>query len=164
MNIWSPTFITKEAPFDKEFFGAIDIHFAKSAVVEDNLVAGSQRHGFYFAGSPCAGQTLNSNYNHLIKGNSIYGSLSGVSIMPNSVLPLSCVEISGFTVYKSSSVGIYYQGAADIVISSNIIVDCQIGIFPQVLGPPSSLSHISQNRSIIISNNLVVAHHRTSIV
>jgi hypothetical protein len=156
MNIWSPTFITKEAPFDKEFFGAIDIHFAKSAVVEDNLVAGSQRHGFYFAGSPCAGQTLNSNYNHLIKGNSVYGSLSGVSIMPNSVLPLSCVEISGFTVYKSSSVGIYYQGAADIVISSNIIVDCQIGIFPQVLGPPSSLSHISQNRSIIISNNLVV--------
>ena len=157
LNVWSPTFVTKEAPFDKEFWGAIDIHLADSAVVEDNLIAGTQRVGFYFRGSPCSGQNLaNAAFNHSIKGNSIYGAVAGVSVMPAFAYPLSCLQISGFTVYKASAVGLYYQGVADIVIDSNTVIDSQLSIFPQVLGPPSSLSHVSTNRSILVTNNLVI--------
>ena len=157
LNIWSPTFIVAEAPFYAEFWGAIDIHLADSAVVEDNLIAGSQRVGINFRGSPCVGENLgNSSFNHSIKGNSIYGTVAGVTIFPPNTFSLSCLSISGFTIYKASSVGIYYQGAPNIVIDSNVVVDSQLSIFPQVTSP-SSLSHfINPNRSIIVSNNIVI--------
>ena len=61
--------------------------------------------------------------------------------------------VSQFTKHHQS---VFTQGSSDIVIDSNTVVDCQISIFPIVIGPPSSLSHISLKRSIIVSNNLVV--------
>ncbi len=156
LNIWSPTFIVNEASFDKEYWGAIDIHLAESAVVEDNLVAGSQRIGINFRGSPCAGSSLGASYNHSIKRNSVYGSLIGVAVLPKFPFSLDCLLFSEFTVYKSVYVGLYYQGAPNVAFESNTLIDNQINIFPQVFGPASLSHYFKADRSISIKNNLII--------
>ncbi len=80
LNIWNGT-LTSFAPFNTKYFCAKDISAADSAVVENNLISGSQRFGFHFRGSPCAGLSLKSSYNHSITGNSVYSSLVGVAIL-----------------------------------------------------------------------------------
>ena len=162
LNIWSGTILTQYATFNKKFFGAIDISKADSAVVEDNLIAGSQRLGLHHRGSPCAGASLGSGFNHSINGNSIYGTLMGSAIYdPLDQFVLSCLQFSNFLVYKSISAGIYVQTTADIIIDSNILIDNYINVFPQVYSP-SSLSHyFDTDRSIKVSNNLIVGKSKT---
>lgn len=156
LNIWSPTILTNYAPLNKMYFGAIEISLADSAVVENNFIAGTQRIGLHFRGSPCSG-ALVSGYTHSIKGNTIYGSLIGAAVISaGDSLPLSCLLFSNFSIYKSISAGLYVQSAANLIFDSNILIDNKISIFPQVY-TPTSLSHVSDSsRSIIISNNLII--------
>jgi hypothetical protein len=158
LNIWSGTILPQYAPFNKKFFGAVDISASDSVVFEDNLIAGSERLGLHSRGSPCSGASIGSGYNHSISGNSIYGTLMGVSLyLATGSLPSqSCLQFSNFVVYKSISAGLYAQSTANLVFDSNKLIDNTINIFPQVY-TPSSLSHISDStRSIIISNNLII--------
>ena len=158
LNIWSGTILTNYAPFNGKYFGAIDISLSDSAVVQDNLIAGSERLGLHVRGSPCSGASIGSGYNHSISGNSVYGTLIGVGlVLPDGSLPSqSCLEFSNFLIYKSISTGLYVQTPANIVIDSNTLIDNQLNIYPQVYRP-TSLSHTSETtRSIIISNNLII--------
>jgi hypothetical protein len=157
LNVWSGTLLTAYAPFNTKYFGAIDISAADSAVVERNLISGSQRIGLHFRGSPCSGLSLKSGYNHSITGNSVYSSLVGVAILESKdPFSLSCLLISDFTIYKSVSSGLYAQSFTNLIFNSNILIDNQISIFSQVY-TPSSLSHISDpTRSVIISDNLII--------
>jgi hypothetical protein len=156
LNVWSPTYLVNDAPFEIQFWGAIDIRLAESAVIEDNLIAGSQRIGLNFRGSPCPGNSLGAGFNHSIKGNSIYGALSGAAILPPNAYELSCLLVSGFTIYKSVYTGIYHNSPANLIVDSNVLIDNQVNIFPQVF-TPTSLSHtFLAGRSITISNNLIV--------
>ena len=73
--------------------------------MEDNFVVGSQVIGINFRGDVCVGHTLGANYNHSIKRNTVYSSLSGVVILPidpiiaGPKLFLSpCIRISGYKI------------------------------------------------------------------
>jgi hypothetical protein len=157
LNVWSPTYLVNDAPFESKYWGAIDIRDAESAVVEDNLIAGSQRLGLNYRGSPCPGTSLSSSfYNHSIKGNSIYGTITGAAILPLIAFQLDCLIISDFIIYKSVYTGIYHQSTANLIVDSNILIDNQLNIFPQVFSPTSVSHEFVSNRSIIISNNLIV--------
>ena len=154
LNIWSPTILTRYASTNKMYFGAIELSSADSAVVENNFIAGSQRVGLHFRGSPCAGTTLTGQS---IKGNSIYGSLFGAAVItPSDSLALDCLQFSNFIIYKSVSAGFYVQSTANLIFDSNTLIDNQISIFPQVYTPKSTSHDFRANRSILISNNLII--------
>ncbi len=156
LNRWSSSLVTKNAPFDKEFPGAIDVHQADSAVVEDNFIAGVERIGLLYRGAACADETVGANLMNSISGNTIYGSMFGVVILAfYTPFNLDCIQMSGFTVYKAFSAGIYYQWSSNVIVSSNVLVDNQMNIFTQVFGPPA-LTHISENKYMQIENNLLV--------
>jgi parallel beta-helix repeat protein len=45
LNYWPCTFVTEDAPYSIDYFGAIDVRLADSVVLENNYVAGSERIG-----------------------------------------------------------------------------------------------------------------------
>ena len=151
LNIWSPTILTSNAPIDKNYYGAIDISSANSAYVQDNFIAGSQRLGLHFRGSSCSD-------NSRIKGNTIYGTLIGAAIITpsDSLNSTNCLVLSDFIIYKSISVALYAQTTANLVFDSNVLIDNQLSIFPQVYTPESKNHESNPTRSIIISNNLII--------
>jgi hypothetical protein len=156
LNLWSPTVFTQYAAFNSiKFTGAIEISKSASAVVENNLIAGSQRVGLHFRGSPCAGSSVSGGYAHSIKGNSIYGTYVGALILPFEGISGTCVLISQFTIYKTISIGIYVAGFADLAFDSNILIDNQMGIYHFIYGIAST-SHVFVDRSVNVTNNLII--------
>lgn len=157
-NFWASTFVTWEAAFDLDYWGAIDVHLADSVVLEDNFVAGAERIGIFFKGGLCDGESLESGLVHSIKNNTVYSAFGGVVIWPTySFNQLDCVTISNFTVFKSVDYAIYYQNIQSIVIDSNILVDNQVGILGFVLQPPS-VYHVFGNKTFNITNTIIVGN------
>lgn len=87
----------------EEFNGAIDITETDSIILEDNFVAGAQRMGINYRGEFCpGGAVMPSGFNHSIQRNTVYGALSGVTVLP--ILPVYaspkfylsyCIKIAG---------------------------------------------------------------------
>jgi hypothetical protein len=156
VNYWSSSFLTWEAKFDPYYWGTIDAHQADSIVMEDNFVAGSERIGIFYKGDVCPGQTLGAGKNHSVNNNIVYSSLGGVVILPTYYFTqINCVRMSGFTVFKSSHLGIYYNGPYSVVIDSNTLIDNQISIFPIVTYPLINFHGVS-NKTVTVENNFVV--------
>ena len=157
-NFWVATLRPWTFFSEKEFYASVHIRDARSAVVENNLIAGSERIGLYYRGDACIGESFTPNQNHSIKNNRIYSAMSAVVIMPKFVFQfLNCIRISGFTVYKSAHWGIYYQALHTLHVDSNILVDNQINLFTQVI-EPSILAKQMSSKKIFIRNNLIVGH------
>jgi hypothetical protein len=156
-NFWASTFITWEADFDKEYWGAIDVHLADSVVLENNFVAGAERVGIYLKGDLCPGDSLGKNYNHSIRNNTVYSSLAGVAVLPGFTYSpnLTCVTIRNFTIFKASHYGIYYQNPLSIFIDSNVLVDNQVNIFLMVIQPPL-LAHEMAYKKMVVNKAVIV--------
>ncbi|CAF0756351.1 unnamed protein product [Brachionus calyciflorus] len=144
-----------ESTIETNYMGAIDIQGADSAVIEDNFIAGSERVGLLYKGDVCEGDNFTRNQNHSIKNNIIYSTISAVTILPSHSFILDCVKISGFTIFKSSHWGIYYQNTQTVHVESNILIDNQINIFTQVI-TPNILDHSMSNKRTYIKNNIIV--------
>ena len=162
LNYWSSTFITWEAKLNAIYFwGAIDVHDADSVVLEDNYVAGAERIGIFFKGDACSPGLFDPSMNHSIKNNVVVGAMQGVVILPTFFFGnLTCIRISGFTVFKSIYWGIYYQGTQSIIIDSNVLVDNQINVFALVV-KPSILIHELSNKTYMLTNSLIVGKSST---
>ena len=154
-NVWSPSILTNLASLDHFFLGAIDVSGADSIILEKNFVAGAERIGVNFFGDYCSDSKSSSN--NSITGNTIYASLTGAVIRVDTTIPSTqCIQIDGFTIYKSTHFGIYYQNVADmVIISNNILIENQINVFQFTITPPS-LTHIAANKRAIIKNNLII--------
>ncbi len=156
MNRWGSTFLTNEAPLDKTYWGAIDIGSSKSAVVEDNYVAGAERTGFHIRGDLCDGRSLADNLTVSIRNNTVVGAGNGVAVSGSfHYSDQDCLKVSGFTIVKSQYFGIYYQANPEPVIEDNVLIDNQMGIFTIVWGP-SPLSHVNANKKVILRNMMIM--------
>ena len=162
LNYWSSTFITWEAKLNAIYFwGAIDVHDADSVVLEDNYVAGAERIGIFFKGDACAPGLFDPSMNHSIKNNVVVGAMGGVVILPTFFFAnLTCIRISGFTVFKSMYWGIYYQGPQSIIIDSNVLVDNQVNVYALVI-KPNILLHQMSNKTYLLTNSLIVGKSST---
>lgn len=150
MIFWASSILKWQAKFDQEYKAAIDLSLAESYYLESNFVAGAERIGILFRGTNYVRNT-NSFGN-----NSVYSSLSGVVILPsNSYKNITCLTISGFTVFKSSHWGIYYQDYYSVIIESNILIDNQVNIMTLVIGS-SILNHVNNPKIVLIQNMLIV--------
>lgn len=153
---WASTFITWEAEFNTEYWGAISAFAADSFVLEDNLITGSERLGVFYKGDVCDGEYLTVGMNHSIKNNSVHSTMAGVVILPTFSYPdLKCIKISSFTIFKSMHWGIYYQGTQSLLVESNKLIDNFVGVFSMVYDP-SAVSHIKSDKWYTVRNSLVV--------
>lgn len=160
-NFWASTFVTWEANFDKHYWAAINVQEAESVVLEDNLVAGSERVGINLIGDVCEGDSLGANYNHSIRNNEVYATLAGVATMPDflytqdSASSISCSRLRNFTIFKSFYWGIYYQSPYSLIEESNVLVDNQVSLFSMII-QPSPLTHELASKFHIVRNSIVV--------
>lgn len=158
---WSSTFLTWEAEFNTDYWGAVDAHLADSFVLENNLIAGSERLALFYKGDVCQGQNFTKGMNHSIKENTIYSSMAGVVILPEFFYEnFRCIRISGFTVFKSMHWGIYYQGKQSIVLDNNKLIDNYVNAFTYVIEPPP-IEHQVSMKTYDIKNSLVVGQSST---
>jgi len=95
---------------------------------------------------------------HSIKRNTVYGKQVTTNSL-DDMLPAfedwDCIRISGFTVFKGAETGIIHKGFNNIIIDSNIIIDCQVGIYAVVMGPVST-THVVGKKTSLIKNNLII--------
>lgn len=126
-------------------------------ILENNMVAGSERVGISFYGDLCPGQSANTGFNHSIKNNTVYSTHTGLYTYYtfDGRNPSSCVLIRNFTIYKSFSWGIYYQNDLSLITDSNTFVDNQVSLFSMIIYP-SPLTHQLSNKFDIVRNSLFV--------
>lgn len=155
--------MTWQANFDIQYWGAIDVHWAESVVLENNFVAGAERIGINLIGDLCPGRGDSlgaANYSHSIRNNTVYSSMIGVSTQPTYLYPqdnttITCALIQNFTVFKSTYWGIYFNSPYGFMADSNILVDNHVGIFTMII-EPSPLTHELAKKPNFISNSLIV--------
>ena len=160
--LWSSSILTWEAEFNGEYWGAIDAHMAESVVIEGNFISGVERLGLFYKAESCdnSNETVGIGKNNSIKGNTIYCSMAGVVLLPDHYHKnLTCVKVSGFTVYKSMHWGIYYQGPQSVILDSNKLIDNYVGAFTYVIRPRPILHQIS-NKFYLNKNSLIVGQSK----
>ena len=162
MNYWGSTFISWEAPFDITYWGAICAHNADSVVIENNFIGGAQRSGIFYKGGLCPNTSSigvtdsGVHMNHSIQNNIVHSALSGVSVFPIYTFEnLSCVSISGFTIFKSTHWGIYYQNPPSVFMENNILVDNQVGVISFVIEPNANTHELS-GKDFQIRNSIFI--------
>ena len=147
LNQWASTYRILNANLDYTYSAAIDASMSKSVVLEGNFIAGAERIGIQF-------QSLECDQTNSVIGNTVYGASSGVVILPDYA-DIKCFKVTGFTIFKSSHYGIYYQGSAELSATENILVDNQINIFTIVI-QPGALTHEAAEKKVFIENSLIV--------
>jgi len=164
---WVGSILPWTADLDIKYLGAVNLDEADTYVLEDNYIAGADRIGILYRGDLCQGEKIINGWNNSVKGNTVVAALAGIAIFPslplvadNYLLELDCVRISGFTIFKSSHWGIYYQGKGSVMIDSNIVADNQINIFTFVI-KPSSVNHEVGGKVATIQNNLIIGQSPT---
>ncbi|RMZ94331.1 fibrocystin-L isoform X1, partial [Brachionus plicatilis] len=156
--LWSSSILTWEAEFNGEYWGAIDAHLAQSVVIEENFVSGVERLGLFYKAEACdhLNETVGIGMNNSIRANTIYSSLAGVVLLPDFFhQSLTCVKISGFTVFKAMHWGIYYQGPHSVILDSNKLIDNFVSAFTYVIKPAPILHQVS-NKFYTNKNSLIV--------
>ncbi|XP_069771791.1 PKHD1 like 1, tandem duplicate 1 [Narcine bancroftii] len=142
--------LSKSAEIPNSWTAAIEVNKGSDIVLQENIIAGFDQIGYHINGEPCPGQP---NPVEAWTDNEVRGGRIGV-YMNGDGLP-NCSLIQGFTVWKCQDYGIYFQTECSVQISNVTLVENGLGIFPMINGPPA-LSHRISNKTIHITNSLVV--------
>ena len=120
---------------------------AMAPILIDNVVAGSERSGFWVDGERC---DTTSKW----RGNVAHSTLIGVMMLPkDGIRP--CSRLNHFTVYRSWDFGIYTQVGASIHIDNLLALDNGLSVFNIVIGP-GSVSHMYENKFVEIRDSIIV--------
>ncbi|XP_078254550.1 PKHD1 like 1, tandem duplicate 1 [Rhinoraja longicauda] len=142
--------LSKSAVFQYSWTAAIEVDKGSDTVLQENIVVGSEQLGYRINGEPCPGRP---NPIEPWTDNEVRGGRIGVYM--NEGGPPNCSLIQGFTVWQCQDYGIYFQAEYSVQVSNVTLVDNGLGIFPMIYGPPA-LSHQMSNKTICITNALVV--------
>ena len=128
--------------------------------VQDNIVAGVEGACFIGKGISCKGESqcdtsLVSGDNTKLTGNKGHACLRGYEIFKTGIG--SCTKISKFFFHHIRSDAFYIQTPSQqVVVSENIIVDSQIGVYAHVAFPSAESKHYDPKRSVTIKHNIFV--------
>ncbi|KAM4688908.1 fibrocystin-L [Discoglossus pictus] len=150
LSIWPGAYQDREEIKNSLWHAGIEINKGTDVVLQHNVVAGFERSGYRINGEPCPDA---SNYNEEWINNEAHGGLFGV-YMNQDGLP-GCSLIRRFTLWKCWDYGIYTQTADSVQVSEAVLADNGMGIISIVYTPPS-VSHQTSNKTIQISNSLLV--------
>ena len=128
--------------------------------VQDNIVAGVEGACFIGKGISCKGESqcdtsLVSGDNTKLTGNKGHACLRGYEIFQTGIG--SCTKISKFYFHHIRSDAFYIQTPSQkVVVSENIMVDSQIGVYAHVAYPSAESKHYDPKRSVTIKHNIFV--------
>ena len=132
--------------FNFAYHAGIQANDATTPVLINNVVAGSQRAGFWVDGERC--DTENTWH-----GNIAHSSAIGVMVFPEDGIP-PCTQLSDFTVYRNFDFGIYVQIECSFKITGLIAVDNTLSVFPMVY-KPSAVSHDYEDKYVELSQSTI---------
>ncbi|XP_075126263.1 fibrocystin-L-like [Leptodactylus fuscus] len=127
----------------------IEISNGADIVLQNNVVAGSERAGYRINGESCQNVTGPSQQ---WLNNEAYGGLYGIYM--NSGLQ-DCTRIRRFKVWKCWDYGIYIQASSSAKISEVVLADNGMGIFTTIYAPEAGTHQIS-SKTVHISKSLLV--------
>ncbi|KAM3928399.1 fibrocystin-L-like [Leptodactylus fuscus] len=150
LAIWPGTYQGRQEVTNILWHAGIEINNGADIVLQNNVVSGFERAGYRINGVPCKNVTDPSQqwYN-----NEAYGGLYGI-YMNQDGLP-DCTRVTGFKLWKCWDYGIYIQIVSSVQISDVFLADNGMGIFTIIYTPPS-VSHLISNKTVQISNSLLV--------
>ena len=133
--------------FRSTWDAGIQTNEADSPILIDNVVAGSQRSGFWVDGEEC---DTGSNW----RGNVAHSTLIGVMLLPDDGI-LPCTQLTNFVVYRNWDFGVYFQTESSVRVVNLLAIDNKMAVFPIVL-KPRSLSHEFENKYVEILESTIV--------
>ncbi|XP_068094022.1 fibrocystin-L-like isoform X1 [Hyperolius riggenbachi] len=150
LAIWPGTYQGRMETSNILWHAGIQINEGSDIVLQDNVVAGFERAGYRINGEPCNGF---ANPNPQWYNNEAHGGLYGVYMNADG-LP-TCSLVRGFILWRCWDYGIYIQTTSSVQISEVVLAENGMGILP-IVYTPASVSHEISNKTVDISNALVV--------
>lgn len=138
-------------PLNVRYNGFINADKATNLVLENNVVAGSERAGYKVPLKSCGSRASGDAY----VGNTVHSSLLGIVVLPSDPVTGSCIEIVNFEVWKVPDYAIYYQNGPSVIVEHNKVADSAVGVFTMINGPVA-LAHQYADKTITVRNMLVI--------
>ena len=140
LAIWPGSYNGRKEPGNAIGHYGIEIQEATDIVLQDNVVAGSERGGYRTDGEKCSAATPSDKR---WKGNVAHSVMAGVAMESGEgdchhEEKDQCSKLSGFTVYRGWLYGIYTNTECSIRLENAVLVDNGVGFFHMSIKPSSS--------------------------
>ncbi|XP_064635838.1 fibrocystin-L-like [Lineus longissimus] len=150
--VWNGHYNNRDEPWNIMYDAGIQVNNVVDVVMEDNVVAGSERAGFSIKGEICD-DTVGW------KNNEAHSVHLGTLQFPGDEQP-GCSKISGFRIWRAFDFGIYSQTASSMLINDVTMSDNGVGIYNYVYGPASK-SHICEEKTVTVQNSAIIGDSGT---
>jgi hypothetical protein len=145
--LWTGSYDGRDDELNFEYNAGVYAVEYSDLIMEDNVVAGSQRVGYRLRPERCGSTTLWRN-------NEAHGVLIGVIHFAVDLARADCYRLSGFKIWRAYDFGIYTTGDSSIEVDNVIISDSKLGIYNYQMGP-NPLSHICKTVKGTLTHSLI---------
>ncbi|XP_046549966.1 LOW QUALITY PROTEIN: fibrocystin-L-like [Haliotis rubra] len=150
LTLWPGSYQDRAESANIRFDGGIDAMKASGLVLQNNVVAGSERSGIRVRGEECSGEAT-------WIGNEVHSGMIGITmfITDEDVVSTTCIYFANFLLWRNYDYGIYYNQVASLKARFITSIENGIGIFPMVVGP-GALSHQTSDKFVEVSDSMFV--------
>ena len=151
LALWRGTYNGRREDTNVLAHHGFELQESKDIILEDNVVAGSERGGYRTDGEKCS---VASRW----KNNVAHSTMLGINMEKEDCLldePDKCSKLSGFTIYRSWVYGVYVQTECSIRLENSVLVDNRIGYFHMSI-KPGSLTKMYEYKYSRVENVLFV--------
>ena len=149
------TYREPEEPDNDEWTANFKINEATDLTLTGNSAAGGAKSGFHTDGENCLVEGFVSKWSNNIAHSTLHGVHIGYTDGHFTSSARGCSAISNFQIHNSFFFGIFAFTPAAIRISDCTLVNNYASVFVSVIGP-SSLSHEFSDKTVMISDTLIV--------
>ena len=152
LSVFPGTYNGRNEDSNIDWPASIDAISAEGVILQNNVVAGSERVAYLVAGESCYDVPEAENE---WKNNKAHGVLIGVKAAFELQCAEDCARFSGFSVFRSYGYGFYSQTVCSVILENSVLVENKVGFFPMVFEPASD-KHETEDKFTIIRNSLLV--------
>ncbi|XP_064635071.1 fibrocystin-L-like [Lineus longissimus] len=150
--VWNGHYNGRYELWNIMYDAGIKVNNVVDVVMEDNVVAGSERVGYSIKGEVCD-DTVGW------KNNEAHSVYMGTFQLPGDEQP-GCSKLSGFRIWRAFDYGIYSQTESSILMNDLTMADNGVGIWNYVIGP-ASLTHICEDKTVTVQNSTFIGDSGT---
>ncbi|XP_067840890.1 fibrocystin-like [Heptranchias perlo] len=143
--------LTRQPVNGAEWVAGIKVNLVDNVKLLNNVVAGSERLGYYINGQQCFQQESPWS------GNVAHSNLHGIHLYTGDGFQC-CTKISGFLAHKNYDYGIFLHIQSSVLVSNVTLVDNGVGLLPMVYGASAQENKCEKNyieiqKSVIIGTS-----------
>ncbi|XP_067882121.1 fibrocystin-like isoform X3 [Heterodontus francisci] len=151
--LWNLIVLTRQPDNGAEWIAGIKVNLVDNVKLLNNVVAGSERLGYYINGQQCFQQEPPWS------GNVAHSNLHGVHLYTGDGFQC-CSKISGFLAYKNYDYGIFLHIQSSVLVCNVTLVDNGVGLLPMVYGE-SAQKHKCVKKYIEIQKSVIIGTSST---